>query len=430
MKATQTLKILIGLREVAGFCTRLQKGFEEIGVTAHFLDLGGNHLNYSSGKNPAWMNFFAAISGKLGVKFSGTYVSRALWLLIFQNLISLPALFISIFRYDVFIFCSNSTFFFFLELPLLRLLGKKVIYVFLGTDSRPIYLNGYLMNDSSKPGLRIWICRFQKIVVRIIERLADVCINHPPQAYFHERKFISMHCVGIPVNLQDTENMPVHTAANNTVSILHAPSKTGPKGSAQFSAIVENLKKKGYPIEYIEVTNVPNAEVLRLINLCDFILDEMYSDTPMAVFASEAAAAGKPAVVGGYYWEKIKGDIPKDSLPPNAFVHPEKVEEAIERFISDAESRNAAGKEAKVFVAQKWSAARVAGNYLKILNGTVPQEWYYDPHALTYLHGCGLSEERAKANIRLFIEKGGIKSLCLSDKPELEKAMREFAYAP
>jgi len=52
----------------------------------------------------------------------------------------------------------------------------------------------------------------------------------------------------------------------------------------------------------------------------------------------------------------------------------------------------------------------------------------YDPKDIRYLHGWGLSEERAKYLVRAVIETGGKEALLLSDKPELEQLFLEFAY--
>jgi glycosyltransferase involved in cell wall biosynthesis len=409
-------KVFIGLREIAGYFSSLKKGFDESGVECAFLNLGGNKFNYASGKNPKWVSVFNYIGTNIGSKFSKNFILRFLWLVLFQNLFSFIAFFIAFFKYDVFIFGSNSTFFFFLELPILKLFKKKIIYVFLGTDSRPIYLNGYVYSGGANLFLMMLLTKIQKKVITIIEKYATVIINHPPQAYFHEKLFISSLMVGIP---QEPLDKGKSAGINKTIRIIHIPSKAGPKGSIQFCEMINRLKEK-YNIDYVEISGIPHNEVLNIIRGADFALDELYSDTPMAVFATECAFQGVPVIVGSYYAQTIQDDYIKAQLPPSMFVLPENVEKAIERLIIDTAYREELGRQAYNFVSINWSAKVVAEKYMQLIRGDFPKQWLYDPQNITYLYGCGLSQEQVKKNINSFVEKGSIKSLCLKDKPNLE----------
>ena len=180
-------------------------------------------------------------------------------------------------------------------------------------------------------------------------------------------------------------------------------------------------------IDYVEITGKPNAEVLQELQRCDFVIDELYSDTPMAVFATEAAFAGKPAVVGSYYYDRIAQDLKSSYIPPSAFCHPDRLEETVENMVRDREGRTSLGKRAQEFVSAHWTATKVAQHYLMLIAGDFPAEWSYDPKNIHYLHGCGFPEDKAKTMIKRFLEVGGKQSLCLSDKPDLEELLIEFA---
>ena len=121
-------RIFIGLREVSGYFSNLKKGFEEIGLDTTFLNLGGNPFNYDPGNNPKWVSILNLIGAKLGSRFSKNFILRAIWLLIFQN-IFIFAFLIAVFRYDIFIFGSHSTFFF-IDYLILKLLGKNYLRLF------------------------------------------------------------------------------------------------------------------------------------------------------------------------------------------------------------------------------------------------------------------------------------------------------------
>lgn len=423
-------RIFIGLRELSGYYHHLKKGMDALGVDSVFVNLNGNPFQYGEDKNPAFINTLNRFSQKIGMLFFGNWALRVIWVAFLQNIISLFLLPWVIFRFDVFIFASNSTFFFFLDLPLLKLFRKKIIYVFHGSEARPAYLNGYVIKDDRLRSVLtcIVVARIQKIMISIIDRFADHVINIPPQAYFHSRPFISWWMIGVP---HDVKNMltspPSRRESPRAVRILHAPSKPEPKGTAVIRQAVESLRRKGYAIDYVEITGRPNAEVLQELSLCDFIVDEIYSDTPMAVFATEAAFAGKPAVVGSYYVDRIKDDLPFDKMPPSMFCHPDHLEASMEKLTADQAFREALGNKARDFVMTNWTAVKVAGNYLMLIDGNIPSEWLFDPRDIRYLHGCGLPEAKAKKIIAAFLKTGGRKSLCLSDKPQLEVMFVRFA---
>ena len=425
-------RIFIGLRELSGYYHHLKKGFDTLGLESVFVNLSGHPYQYGTDDNPPMINIINRIAQKIGSHFNGNWVTRVIWVVFLQNIISLFLLPWALFRFDVFIFASNSTFFFFIDLPILKLFGKKVIYVFHGSEARPVYLNGYVIKNDSLSFILVGIvvARIQKIMISVIDRFADYVINIPPQAYFHSRPFISWWMIGVPHDVKDTNHIsPSRKFLSASIRILHAPSKPEPKGTPVIRQAVQSLKQKGHSIDYVEITGRPNSEVLQELAKCDFIVDEIYSDTPMAVFATEAAFAGKPAVVGSYYVNQIKDDLPTDNMPPSMFCHPDLLEASMEKLIVDHQFREELGKKAQEFVITNWSAKKVAQHYLMLIDGNLPREWLYDPHNIRYLHGCGLSEAKAKKIIASFLKTGGRKSLCLSDKPELEEFFVQFSSA-
>ena len=110
------------------------------------------------------------------------------------------------------------------------------------------------------------------------------------------------------------------------------------------------MKKKGYPIDFVIIQGKTHSEVIYEIEHCDFIVDQAYSDTPLAGFATEAAWFGKPAVVGGYGINFLKNYIPKDMWPPSKICQPQDIEQAIESLIINIEARCSLGKKAYDFV--------------------------------------------------------------------------------
>ncbi len=410
-------RVFIGLREVAGYFSGLKNGFDLEGIDCAFMNLGGNRFNYESGKNPKWVKLFNKIGQKIGSLSSKNFILRFIWLSTFQNIFSLIAFFIAIFRYDVFIFGGSSTFFFFIDYYILKLLGKKVICVYLGSDSRPVYLNGYAFNGEGNLKALKLLTRIQKFTVRVAERNADFIIQHPPQSQFNIKPFISWLDIGIPCTTPDLVSKVPNP--NNKIKIVHVPSKTGPKGSHLFQEIVDNLKKK-YEFEYVKISGVSHHKVLELISTADLALDEFYSDTPMAVFATECAFQKVPVVVGSFYANDIKFDYEPAQLPPSAFVLPENIEEAIEELILNKEKRDKLGQEAFNYVTENWSSNIVARKFLSLINNDFPKSWIYDPMKFNYYWGCGLNKEQLLKNLKaLYTGKENKRGWMLEEKPLL-----------
>jgi glycosyltransferase involved in cell wall biosynthesis len=338
---------------------------------------------------------------------------------------------------DVFVFHGTSSFFhgtssFFemYDLPILKLFGKRIIWIFHGSDSRPSYISGSSISEDYGCSIEkcIGTAKKQKKWVKRIERYADVIISHPPSSQFHEKKFIQYLIVGNPFKCKlEKENYANLLTDSGKLRIVHAPSFSECKGSSRFREIMKRMREKGYSFEFIEIVGRPNSEVLIELANCDFVIDELYSDTTMAGLATEAAFFGKPSVVGGYATIEDMGQLNETFIPPSEYRHPDEIEDAIEKLLTDEKYRLELGKKAGDFVSENWAPKKVAERFLRIVNDDYPEEWLYDPKDIRYLHGWGLPEDNVKDLIRRSLEYAGKDGLCLSDKPELEQKFIEFA---
>jgi len=418
-------RVFIGLTEVAGYHANLKRGLESLGYECTFINLRphpfqyeGDDLPFPSVRLQRWANL------RLDASSSG--LARVLLFGIIQ-LCNIPLFLWALVRHDVFIFGHASTFFNFLELPILKLFGKRIIFIFFGSDERPAYLDGALMSTqvgSTVAGCIRYVAK-QKWRLRRIERYADILVSHPASAHLHEKRFVQWLAIGIPFTPAEGKIREVHRAPRAT-RILHAPSAPKMKGSDNIRAAIRALQEKGYSIEYVEISGKPHTVVLEELQACDFVIDQTYSDTPMAVFAAEAAAFGKPAVVGGYYVEHIRTDISEELIPPVVYCLPDQILEAAERLIADEKFRLDLGREAQAFVRERWNPSAVAERYVRMIEGTVPDSWYFDPGRITYLYGAGIPEDGVRSLVRTVIETGRVGALQLSDKPDLEQRFREF----
>ena len=431
-------RIFIGLTEVSGYYAKLKKGFDELGVHAEFFPLQAHRFRYTDERYSSVPAFARYCVIKRIDAMHKNQIAHAFWFL--MVLLSRLSLFIwAAVKFDAFLLGGGSSFFRFRELPLLRALGKKIVYTFHGTDSRPAYIDGFCESitppQALAPGIE-WpdektvrtYCRIanaRKQNVRRVEKYANVVVNAPPQAQFHTRPFIVGLAVGLPFDLAGA---PVrYREDGGPVRALHSPSESEAKGTKEIRIAVESLQRDGVRIDYVEIRGRPNAEVLAEIDRCDFVIDQLYSDSPMAGFAAEAAFYGKPAVVGGYYCERVQDDLRETWLPPSLYCRPERIRDAILTMATDRALRLQLGLRAKEFVESNWTARQVARRYLQLIDGNFPRDWLYDPGRNRYVHGMGFPESRLRLLLRKLIERAGTEALRLTEHPELERLFVNFA---
>lgn len=426
-------RVFVGPIEIAGVGAGLVRGFRTLGVQADLRLKTPHPFAYDLAEldaHPvvrAWQ--------RLGERM---VAARQRWMRLLlrglQWVVSLPVLFILARRYDAFIFIFGRTITgSALDVRLLRLLGRRTIVVFCGSDARPPYIDGArsypgLEQGRSWPRFVLWLhTRLSRRRVSSLERSADYLVNSPATAQFHRRPYVNWFVMGIPrPPMAGSEASPAR-ATEGRIRILHSPSSPAVKGTALITAIVRRLQDEGLPVELVLLQGATNQQVLQHIRECDIVFDQAYSDTPMAALASEAAALGKPALVGGYFAAIMHRHLPADAIPPSRYVLPEGMEDALRELVSDAALRQAVGAASREFVQAYWRDTEVAGRYLRLINGDVPDDWWCRPDQVDYVDGCGLPRSQAAARVATLVTWRGRSTLGIGDNPALEARMLELA---
>jgi hypothetical protein len=428
MRPNNTSKIFIGTYEVAGFYKNLTKGFHDLGYDCDFLTYQSNPFNYGGETNNnilvgtiKYLNF---INTKIKLSF----------LIFFNNTIILflqICLFLySLMIYDVFIFGYGKTFIFKnLDLPVLHFFNKKIISILShGSEARPPYINGVVLSPQNKFLSNSYLVNStirKKKLVNYHFKYADIIVGAPYTNHaFSPSRFINSLSLGIPYHFDGKPKIKVET--KKSVRILHSPSNPIPKGSEIIKSVVNKLILKGYRIDFILIRNQPTSVVFDEIQKCDFVVDQVYSDTPMSGFATEAAWFAKPSIVGGYKLFELKKLVPQSMWPPSKLCHPDNLEQAIEDLIANKVERLDLGKRAQAYVSEEWTASKVASRYLKLINNDIPIGWWVDPTLISYIHGAGISEKKLKKSVSKIISEFGLNALELYDRPDLEKAFLEL----
>ncbi len=413
-------KIFIGIGEIAGILGRLESGFTEAGVYAQFCELVEHPFAYKKITSVLFcQNIIRKINSLLKKNKKNKVYS--IFLIFLRILFTGPLFINAIIKYNIFIFAGCSSFFKLKELWLLKLLKKKIVFIFFGSDSRPVYLNGrYFAGESAISNKRCFILtKKQKKNIRCINKWADVIIDNPASGIFHEKAIVPFYNIGIPIPEIIPEDMFLKEKVSfESVRILHAPSMPACKGTFIIRKEIDNLIKDGYKIDYIELSGVSFLEVQKEILKSDFIIDQLYSDTTLAGIAVEAATYGKPAVVCGYV-EKTDFGVHEELIPPSEFVKPEDLKTAIIKLIEDKEYRILLGKKAEVFVKNRWNKKKVAMNLLSLIYNPSKKIKMYDPQQIRYIWGWGQTKEVLIKRLQEYIDKYGTSALFIDDKPEL-----------
>jgi hypothetical protein len=119
----ESRRIFIGLREIAGYNAKLKQGFEELGIRCTYLNQHAHPFNFEETESS---NFILRFQRWANSRLD-TCKSLPEW--IFYNsiiqILNIPLFIWVLTNHDVFIFCYNSTFLAYYDLPILRFFKKK-----------------------------------------------------------------------------------------------------------------------------------------------------------------------------------------------------------------------------------------------------------------------------------------------------------------
>lgn len=431
-------KIFLGPCEIAGYYANLAAGLQQAGEHCDYVTYSPHPFGYGgetySPRLLRWAKFFESFRGRQK-KF---FIVRAL-LVSFGIVLAVTWKLWAILKYDVFIFGFGETL---MEgnrdLRVIKFFGKKIISnLSHGSEARLSFIDGaYQSKDGCtwlSPEQLIFLQKDKAERFRKIELYSDFIIGAGAStSHFATKKFINTLAIGIPFDSEEQEKIADNLSKpfnglDGVVRILHSPSHPAAKGSRKIELAIQSLKDKGYQIELVLLQGRSFSEVIEEIKKTDFVVDQLYSDGPLAGFATEAAWFGKPAVVAGYSLEYLKTLAPEGMCPISKTCLPDDIERAIEDLILNTTERLELGYDTQHFVHEKWNSTAVANRYQRLINNDVPDDWWLDPSSIFCLEGAGQSLERTKDNIRQMVQSFGVASLQLSHRPDLERAFLELA---
>ncbi|MBK6862637.1 MAG: glycosyltransferase [Ideonella sp.] len=455
MHSAEARRVFVGPTEVAGVAHGIAEGLRRIGVDAELVLEADHAFGYAASAARGWpVGPWRRLGTAFRARRRAGLADWPAWAAL-HGLLAWLVLAWAIWRFDTFVYIAgNAITRSVAEWILLRLLGKRVVVVFLGSDARPPYING-VFGGSDGGALAREARRVKRRVTRI-ERWVSACINAPGTAHFHERAVVNWFAIGFPRFVAAAARGAVPARApGDRVVLVHSPSLAVAKGTEEIQRIVEQMQARGLPVELRILQGLPNAAVVDALREADLVVDQLYSDTPMAGLATEAAQLARPALVGGYFAAHAARALAGLAPIPSRFVLPEEFGAALEDLVRDEAQRRTLGSAALAFVQDHWSCEQVARRLMRLLSAPapalraagvaqptgspgatrragagevdVPAHWWFDPATVDYLHGCGLSEAAARDRVARLVAERGVGALQLADKPALEAAFVAWA---
>lgn len=294
------MRIFLGLTDVANITVNYAKGFKALG-----------HQVFSAVWNKSYFYPDSEYDLIIDNRNPGTKHNNTL--LTYLKISAQMTQLARSFNCDLFIMYAPAVLPTHLYYPILKLLGKKIITAFWGSDIRYWYAFAEEMKyfgaqdemlpffeyAKNRPGGSYWD---KKRTVRVAEKHSDLIISQPDCAQLQTRPY--MRC-NVPLDLSQYKfNIPGRAKP----LILHAPSVPEAKGTDVVLNIIKEIRDEGLEFEFRLIEKMPNKQLRDLLTDSDIIIDQLYSAT-VAGLSAEAMATGN-AVLARYMPDYCK--VPPD----------------------------------------------------------------------------------------------------------------------
>lgn len=319
------------------------------------------------------------------------------------------------------------------EFRVMRKLGKKLIFVFHGSDVRPAYLNGAIWRGKSiELGNLRKLVRYQKKVVKRAEKYASLIVCWSGITHFFSKTVHLHEHLGFPLSSWHDLVNPVEPSKPNlnrteSVRVLHAPSSPAAKGTPEIESVLASLQTSEALLEYERISGLPNSSVLEKIKGADFVIDQLYADTAGGVFAAEASLLGK-AVVVGVLDKNWLTEFLGSSTPPTCLIDPMDLAMEVRTLATDPEYRQKRAEEARSFFSHLWNPENVARQYISVLDNHENRSTGVDPRTIHQARGGYAPRDQISERLKEYLKRFGVKALGLGHNVKLEESvLRTFS---
>lgn len=242
-----------------------------------------------------------------------------------------------------------------LELPLLRMCGKRIVMLPYGSDSFifdqiDLTWRHALMVDY--PGLGSLAATIERRI-RHATRYADVVVG----CLVHIVNLPRWDVLPLTYYPVDTDALqPVWPRTEGPIRIGHAPNHRGAKGTEFVISAVETLRKAGYEIELLLIENRPHSEAMAMLAGCDIVVEQLVFG--YALTAMEAMALGKIVITGidpeAAHYRLFRRYSFLDELPAIT-ASPENLHDCLKRLLTERSRWPEMGRQCRAFAERRHS---------------------------------------------------------------------------
>ncbi len=333
------MKILHAPENIAGQASIIALAQRELGAKADVLVFNQNAYNY-------YCDINLSLSGKSGISTFFTLIS---------NFIR------CFFKYDVFHFhFGGSLLPENIDLPILRLSGKKVVMHYWGSEIRQsdIAIN-YVYFKTLDELQKIYPEKENKYKLRKIKRIekyANVTIvgDYPLLPYSPGSTVIKQAIDLSRFDFVGCENK------NGKIKIVHAPTNREKKGTKYVLAAIDRLIKEKYNIDFHLIENKTNEYVMETCKDADIIIDQLVLESH-GIFPLENMAFGKPVLCR--IDEKFLKYYPG---LPILRTDPDNIYENLKMLIENPDLRKELGEKGRKYVEQVHDSKKIAKQLLDL----------------------------------------------------------------
>ena len=334
MRKKKIRRILVGPNEVAGIGNVLAEAFNKIGIKATKISFRKHPFGYPSGLY-------------LNLEDKNKFLR---WFILISNFIK------SLFLYDSFLFIFGTTLLpYNLDLPILKILGKKTGMIFCGCDirCRDTVLKERRQYSVCKECHQECDCEQKRKKIRRIEEYVNIIFSQPDYSQLLSREY---KYIWMPIDLDEWQVNFV----NHTIPIIvHAPSHREKKGTKYILEVIEKLKKESYKFKFILLENLPHQKVKNYLKNSDIVVDQLLMGWH-GVLAIEAMASGKPVLC------YIRRDFKKYSPGiPILSTTPKNIYDNLKLLLENSKLRQKLGKRGREYVEKYHDSKKITQQIIK-----------------------------------------------------------------
>lgn len=275
---------VIGVTEIANYMHTLSRAFDKSYTVNLFMNkyYANNSYNFNIAKYPLPIRFF--ISYFIAPILLGYLANRS------TNFSYLWSTGFLISAYDGRAF----------EFSFLKNRGKRIIVLFMGDDIRSpklSYEHGQSIGQETMiSNLKLItpdiINDNKEVFLRKIAKSTDAYSDYIFNAPVDQISYLKRNTHPF-IHFYPDDNFKKNDGKFKNVSeivIVHAPTSPIIKGTPLIRAAIKKLQLEGYKFKYIELMDVDNNEVIRIIRDAHIVVNQLYAFAP-SIFGLEAMAA-------------------------------------------------------------------------------------------------------------------------------------------